>query len=249
MLSVRLDYNSPLSVRWPRTDDEIIILGNAWVIYEASRNVADQLKDITLALVQTKLDAAIAARASAQSGEATRTITTGDYRTTVTTIRGHLDRALTYLKYKHANNLLLLEQWGWNIRHTARGGLTVRMPQTDADLLLLLERYVAHEGKLGAGQQITDPPFATLQALLVDVQDLAQNRRSSKVQRSSNVQARSTAARELLDLLQAAAINLCLLEFGGMVHPELANWGYTVVDVPSPKGDEDGGASEGEPPV
>lgn len=249
MLSVRLDVNSSLAVRWPRTDDEIIALGDAWVAYEASRSTASQLKDLPLALVQTKLDAAKAARANTQTGEAARTISTGDYRATLTTIRANLERALAFLKYKHADNLLLLENHGWNVRHTARGGLTVRMPQTDAALLLLLERYVAHESTLGAGQQITDPSLATMQALLVDVQDLAQNRRSSKVQRSSNVQARSTAARELLDILQANAVVICLREADGTIYPELANWGYLLVEATPAKNGETPGEPEGEPAV
>ena len=246
MLSVQLDHKGPLKLRWPTTDDEIIALGDKWVIYEASRTIASQLKDITLARVQTKLDAAKAARALAHSGEAVRTLTTGEYRATLTTIRTHLDRALTFLKYKHAANLLPLEQWGWNVRHTARGGLTVRMPETDAALLLLLETYVAFESTLGAPQQVADPSLATMQALLVDVKDYAQNRDASKVKRSANIVERSTAARELLDLLQGAAIVISLLEFGGKVHPNLANWGYLLVAATPPTGGE---PPEGEPPA
>lgn len=229
MISVRLDNNSSFAVRWPTTDDGIIALGDAWITYESSLSLLQQRKDLTLALMETKRDAAKAARASAQSGEAARTITTGEYRALMTTIRMHLERALTFLKYQHADNLLLLENHGWNVRHTARGGLTVRMPETDADLLKLLETYVAYESTLGAGAQIADPSLATMQGLLVDVQDMAQNRRSSKVTRTTHVQARSTAAQELLEMLQANALVITLLEFGGRVDPGLANWGYTVV--------------------
>ena len=246
MLSIRLDPNSALTVRWPTKDDDIIALGEKWVIYEASRSAASQLKDLTLVRLQTKLDAAKAARALAQSGEAVRTLTAGEYRTALTTIRAHLDRALTYLKYKHAANLLPLEQWGWNVRHTARGGLTVRMPGTDAALLLLLETYVAHESTLGAAQQIADPSLTTMQALLVDVKDYAQNRDAGKVKRTANIVERSTAARDLLNLLQGAALVICLLEFGGQVHATLGNWGYTLVAATPP---QPGDPPTEEPPV
>lgn len=237
MISVQLDRQSSLNLVWPRKDDDIIALGDAWVAFEASRSIINQLKDITYTLMQTKLDAAKAARASAQTGEAARTITTGDYRATLTAIRTNLERALAFLKYKHADNLLLIENHGWNVRHTARGGLTVKMPQTDGELLLLLERYVAYESTLGAAQQITDPSLATMQSLLVDAQDLAQNRRSSRVQRSSNVQARTTAALELLDLLQIAALVISALEFGGKLDPALGNWGYTLVSTQTKAGE------------
>ena len=245
MITVQLDHNGPLKVRWPTKDDEIIALGDAWVVYEASRSTASQWKDITLPLIQTKLSAAKAARASAQSGEADRTLSSGDYRAMLTTIKNNLDRALTFLKFKHADNLLQLEKWGWNVRQTARG-LSVRMPTKDAEVLLLLETYIAYESTLGAGQQVADPSLATMQALLVDAQDMAQNRRSSRVQRSSNVQVRSLAASELLDLLQGAALVISLLEFEGKVDPNLANWGYTLLAVTPPPVEE---PPAGEPPT
>ncbi len=237
MISVRLDFNSLFAVRWPTKDTDIIAQADRWVTYEASRSLTNQLKDIPLALIQSKLTAAKAARASIQSGEADRTLASGDYRTLLTTIKNNLDRALTFLKYKHADNLLWLEKWGWNVRQTSRG-LSIRMPTKDAEILLLLETYLAHESTLGAGQQIADPSLATMQALLVDAQDLAQNRLSNRVKRTSNVHERSQAASELLDLLQIAALILMVQEFGGKVNPNLANWGYTVVAVTPTNGEE-----------
>lgn len=245
MISVRMDYNSLFAVRWPTKDSDIIALAEVWVVYEASRSLASQLKDIPLALVETKLAAAKSARASIQSGEADRNLASGDYRTLLATIKNNLDRAFTFLKYVHSDNLLWLQKWGVNVRQTARG-LSVRMPTKDAEVLLLLETYLAYESSLGVGQQIADPPLATMQALLVDAKDMAQNRLSNRVKRTSNVHERSQAASELLDLLQIAALILIVREFGGKVDPNLANWGYTVVAASQSNGEE---PPVGDPPT
>ena len=98
MISVRMDYNSLFAVRWPTKDSDIIALAEVWVVYEASRSLASQLKDIPLALVETKLAAAKSAHASIQSGEADRNLASGDYRTLLATIKNNLDRAFTFLK-------------------------------------------------------------------------------------------------------------------------------------------------------
>lgn len=117
------------------------------------------------------------------------------------------------------------------MRETSRG-LSVRMPRKDVELIALLATYVTRESALGPAQ-LTEPAFATMQALLADLQDLGQNRGASRTQRTSNVFTRSTAAETLRELLQGAAIALCLLKFNGQVHPDLANWGALVVAATS----------------
>ncbi len=245
MLTIQIDRLGSYKIRWPRTDDDIITLTEAWIAYESSRAANSQLKDYTPARLQISLDAAKTARANAHTGEASRAVASDDFRTLLATAKNHLTFALNLLKYKHAENLYQLEFWGWNVRQTAKGTLSVRMPTKDAEIIALLATYVAYESTRGAAQ-LTEPPLATLQNLLVDLQDLAQNRGSSRVQRTANIYDRSTATSDLLNYLQGAAYTLCLLEFDGKVHPNLANWGYMIVEATSPKGEEDG-ASAGDP--
>lgn len=241
MLNIQLNRLGSYKLVWPTNDDDCIAQAEVWVAYESARTAALQRKDPWLTVIETQLAAAKTARELAQSGEAARTTSSNAYRTALNTARALLEKALAYLKYKHRDDLTQLEYRGWNVRHTQRGGFTVKMPKTDADLIRLLETYVTYEATVGPAQ-VTDPPLATLQALLVDIKDLAQNRGSSRTQRSDNIFVRGSAVSKLKDYLQGAAVAICLFEFDGEVRPALGNWGYTVVAVTPP-------STEGEPPV
>lgn len=237
MATIQIDPTGPFTIRWPRTDKDIIALATTWVLYESSRTLASQLKDITLAMVQTKLDLATATHTNAATGEINRAQAGTDYRTALNTVRTNLERALHLLKYKHASNLMKIESWGFKAYQTSRG-LTIRMPTKHADLIELLRRYVAYEASIGVAQQITDPTLASMEALLVDIQDLAQNRNSGRVQRSGNIQDRAAVVRELLEYLQAAAFTLTLTQFNGQIHQNLGNWGYTILARTPPATEE-----------
>jgi hypothetical protein len=240
MINARIGTQSPLSIRWPRRDEDIIVQAETWVLYETSRNASHQLKDTWLLLIQKQLDDAKIARTLVQTGEAARTVASADYQTAIATARTLLERALAFLKFKHADHLVQLEHWGWNVRHTQRGGYTVKMPIKDAELIRLLDTYLTYEATRGPAQ-ITDPPLPTLQALQTDIQDLAQNRSSSRAQRTTNVYVRGTATDKLKGLLEGAAIALSLLEFEGETHPSLANWGYHLVATALSPAEEENG--------
>ncbi|MCB9134392.1 MAG: hypothetical protein H6636_03130 [Anaerolineales bacterium] len=237
MATIQLNRQSAFKLRWPTNDEDIIANAETWIAYESSRSLADQLKDPWLTLIQTQLDAAKTARNLAHAGEAARTEARDAYRIAVDTVRSLLQRALAFLKFKHADHLPLLEHWGWNVRQSKRGGYTVKMPAKDLDVIHLLEFYVAYEATRGT-EQISDPPLTTLQNLLVDIQDLAQNLGSSKAQRTTNIFIRGSAAYKLQDLLQGAAFAISLLQYDGEVHPDLANWGYTLVGATPTNGSE-----------
>ena len=233
MLAVQLNHSGSFAIQWPRTHDGVIAQAEIWVAYESARSAALQRKEPWLTVIESQLAAAKTARDLAQSGEAARTTSSEAYRTALHTARTLLEKALAFLKFKHGDNLTELEHRGWNVRHAKRGGFTVKMPTKDADLIRLLEIYVTYEATLGPAQ-VTDPPLATLQALLVDIKDLAQNRGSSRTQRSDNIFVRGSAVSKLKDYLQGAAVAICLFEFDGEVRPAMANWGYTVVAVTPP---------------
>ncbi len=244
MTTIRFDVTGPYQIRWPSKEDDIIAQADVWITYESSRNAADQLKDTWLALIQTQNTVAKTARAGAKTGEAARSVTQAEFQAKLDQARHFLTLAHNILKLKHPENVFQLEYRGFNVRQTARG-LSVRMPKKTSEILALLETYVTYESTLGPAQ-LADPPLATLQALLVDLQDLGQNRGSSRTQRTSNIYTRSTATARLAELLQGAGLALVQLKFGGQVHPDLANWGYTVVGSTPP---EPGDPPEGEPPV
>lgn len=243
---LQLNRQNAFKFRWSTTEEGIITDAEKWIAYESSRSAADQLKDNWLARMQAQYTLAVNARNLAQTGEAARTEASDAYRKALDKARALLLRALTYLKFKHADNLAQIEHWGWDARLTKRGGYTIKMPTKDADLIRLLEIYVAYEATRGP-EQISDPPLPTLQALLVDIHDLAQNVGSSRTQRTSNIFERTQATHKLQDLLQVSGLAICMLFYDGEVHPDLANWGYTIVAATSPGTDEEPPA--GDPPA
>lgn len=227
MILARMDSKGSFRIQWPTTDDSFIALAETWIAYEESRNAALQRKDPWLDLIQTKATAAKAARSTAETSEAARSVASEAFKAKIALAKTYLNFAFNTLKFKHPDNLFELEYWGANVRRTSRG-LSIRMPTKDGEILALLEKYVTYEATRGAAQ-LTEPSLATMEALLADLKDLAGNRGSSRAARTSKVFERNTTISELDDLLTGAAIAICLLEFGGKVHPDLAQWGYTIV--------------------
>lgn len=236
MILARMDSKGSFRIQWPNTDDGFIALADAWIAYEESRNATLQRKDPWLTLIQTKAHAAKAARTTAETSEAARSVASEAFKTKLALAKTNLNFAFNTLKFKHADNLFELEYWGANVRRTSRG-LSIRMPTKDSEILALLEKYVTQEATQGAAQ-LTEPSLATMEALLVDLKDLAGNRGSSRAARTSKVFERNTTISELDDLLTGVAIAICLLEFGGKVHPDLAQWGYTIVSTAPTNGTE-----------
>lgn len=229
MFIIREDIEGPYIVRWAQTPADVLANTRAFIAHESQLDASQQLKDISLALVQTKYAEAVAAEAAAQAGEADRTHFSEKYRACLIRLRGNFRRILVYLQYKHAHNLLLLENHGLNVRHAARGGFTVALPRTDAGLIRLLETYLAHELSLPPADRIPDPTLSEMQTLFTDIQRYAFTARQARVQRSDNILDRHTVTAELHELLRCAAYILLITRFGGKVTPALGNWGFTVV--------------------
>lgn len=245
MLIARMDIKGLFRIQWPNTDDEFIALAETWITYEESRTAALQRKDPWLTLIKAKTTAAKAADTTAATSEAARSFASQAFKTKLAQAKTYLQHAFNVLKFQHRDNLYELEYWGPNVRRTTRG-ISVRLPTKDSELIALLERYVAHETTRGPAQ-LTEPPLPTMEALLVDLKDLAGNRGSSRAARTSKVYERNTTISELDDLLIGAAIATCLFEFGGKVHPDLAQWGYTIVAVTPPTNGEE--PPQGDPPA
>lgn len=245
MLLARMDSKGSFRIQWPTTDDGCIALAETWITFEESRTAALQRKDPWLTLIKAKTTAAKAADNTAATSEAARSFASEAFKTKLAQAKTYLQHAFNVLKFQHRDNLYELEYWGPNVRRTSRG-ISIRLPTKPSEIIALLERYVTHEATRGPAQ-LTEPPLATMEALLVDLKDLAGNRGSSRAARTSKVYERNTTISELDDLLIGAAIAISLFEFGGKVHPDMAQWGYTIVAVaPPPNGEE---PPEEEPPA
>lgn len=229
MFIIREDIEGPYIVRWAQTPADVLANTRAFIAHESQLDASQQLKDIPLALLQAKYAEAVTAQETANSGEVDRAQFSASYRACLTRLRANFRRILAYLQYKHADNLMRLETYGLNVRHAARGGYTVALPRTDADLIRLLETYLAHESSLSPADRIPDPTLPEMQTLFTDIQRYALTARQARVQRSDNILDRHTVTAELHELLRCAAYILLITRFGGKVTPALGNWGFTVV--------------------
>lgn len=229
MFIIREDIEGAYVLRWAQTHTEVLANARAFIAHESQLDASQQLKDIPLALLQTKYAEAVTAQETANSGEVDRAQFSASYRACLTRLRANFRRILAYLQYKHADNLMRLETYGLNVRHAARGGYTVALPRTDADLIRLLETYLAHESSLSPADRIPDPSLSEMQTLFTDIQHYQFTVRLACTQRSGNIQDRRALTAELHELLRCAAYILLVTRFGGKVSPELGNWGFTVV--------------------
>ncbi|HRQ38335.1 MAG TPA: hypothetical protein PLD25_10510 [Chloroflexota bacterium] len=242
MISIRIDVNGAQHVQWPKKPANILALGQAYVTYEASLPVGQQLAAPSLAVMQAANTAAQTAQAAADTGENARALAAETYRQTMTTAKRQLEIALGRLKGNHITNLAALQQWGLDTVSTSTG-VSVRKPRTDPQWEAFLNAYVSKETSLPANEQITDPSLSEMTQLRDDVQAARAARTSGKNQREFNVLTRTAETQRLLDLLQTAAVNMVVLRHNGVVSNALQSWGYVVTAVtPTP-------APPVEPPV
>lgn len=235
MYIIREDIDGDYFVRWARTNRTILANVQAYIAYESSLEAHLQLKDLPLSLFRAKYAEATGAQAEAQTGEAVRTLSTGMYRALLITLRKNFQRILAFLRYKHAHNLLLLERYGLDVRHAARGGYTVALPRTDAGLIALLDIYLAQETSLPPEERIPNPSLAEMQSLKTDLANYQYARRQARTQRTSNISERRNITEELNQYLRCAAHLLLITRFNGKVTPELGNWGFTVIARRAPR--------------
>ncbi|HRQ37860.1 MAG TPA: hypothetical protein PLD25_08100 [Chloroflexota bacterium] len=225
---VRLDYKGAYQVKWPRSDADILALGQAYIAHETSLPAAERVAAPSLAEVELAYTAVHNAHTTAHSGEITRAVAAGTYRQTMTIARSNLEIAIIQLKARHFTNLAQLEQWGLDTVANGRG-VTVRKPRTDNGWAALLAAYVRKESSLPPADQISNPSLAEMTAVLDNLQTAHAARTAGRNQREANVQARLTQVQRLLDLLQTAAIVLVATRYNGVVTNALQTWGYQVI--------------------
>lgn len=235
MIMVRLDYRGAYQVKWPRSDADVLALGQAYIAQETSLPAPERVAAPSLAEVELAYTAVQDAHTTARNGENTRAVAAGTYRQTMTIARANLEIAIVKLKGKYVINLAQLEQWGLDTVANRRG-VTVRKPRTDRGWAALLAAYVSKENSLPPTDQITNPSLTEMTALLTNLQTAHAARTTGRNQREANVQRRTTQAQRLLDLLQTAAIVLVATRYNGMVTNALQAWGYHIIAA-RPRGD------------
>ena len=80
-----------------------------------------------------------------------------------------------------------------------------------------------------AAERFNVPALTEVQAVVDGLTANVNTRSTAKGQRATGVQQSSATAARLLDLLQAAAVQIVVKQCDGKVTPELTQWGFEVV--------------------
>lgn len=228
MITVKLDVNGDYLVQWPRKDTDILTLTSRYIAKQLSLPVEDRLKDVPLATVQALFNQASAAATTATGGEITRATAAETLSQRIEEVKGYLDLIFLRLKGQYADNLAQLEGWGIPTTKGSRG-INLQKPNTQNKIIAFLRVYVAKESTVSAAEQIADPPLATMQALLNDIEDALASRTTARDQRELNVETRHQVLDELLNWLQTACL-LLVMQSGGKVSTALQQHGFTILE-------------------
>jgi hypothetical protein len=131
--------------------------------------------------------------------------------------------------YEFAESPAEATKWGFDVKQTGKRAGTILMPDGRAAIVGVLDRYAKTEKARPAAQRFTAPPLAEVQAVVDGLSTNVNTRGTARSQRVAATQQTLAAAARLLDLLQAAAVQIVVKQFDGKVTPELGEWGYEVV--------------------
>jgi len=151
-------------------------------------------------------------------------------------------QATTLIKKVHA--LMMLEfgdtpaeatRWGFDVKQTGKRRGTILMPDGRAAIVKTLGQYAKTEKARPAAERFKSPLLAEVQAVVDGLNTNVNTRTTAKGQRASGVQQSNEASAHLLDLLQAAAVQIVVKQFECKVTPDLAQWGFEVTAKVAPR--------------
>ncbi len=130
--------------------------------------------------------------------------------------------------YEYAETPAEVTQWGFDITQTGRRKGTILMPDGRAAIVKVLAQYARTERTRPATERFKQPGLAEVEDVVTGLQDQLGTRQTGQSQRVAGNQKTLDMAARLLDLLQAAAVQIVVKQYNGAVVPELGEWGYEV---------------------
>lgn len=130
--------------------------------------------------------------------------------------------------YEFAETPAQVTRWGFDISQTGKRAGTILMPDGRAAIVKTLAQYAKTERARPATDRFKQPLLADVEKVVAGLQASLGDRQTGKIQRTTGTQQTLDAAARLLDLLQAAAVQIVVKQYNGKVAPELGQWGYEV---------------------
>jgi len=132
------------------------------------------------------------------------------------------------MEYEFGDTPAKAAEWGFDIKQTGKRTGTILMPDGRAAIVALLDRYATTEKARPAAERFKSPALAEVVAVVDGLKQNVGARGTGKGQRASGTQQINTLTARLLDLLQAAAVQIVVKQYDGQVTPDLAQWGFEV---------------------
>ncbi len=130
--------------------------------------------------------------------------------------------------YEFAETPAEASKWGFDIKQTGKRSGTILIPDGRAAIVKVLAQYATAERARPAAERFKAPVLADVDKVVTGLQNNLGARQTGKSQRTTGTQQTLDTAAKLLDLLQAAAVQIVVKRFNGKVTPELGQWGYEV---------------------
>jgi len=131
--------------------------------------------------------------------------------------------------YEYGDTPAEATRWGFDISQTGKRTGTIRIPDGRAAIVKTLAQYAKTEKGRPAVERFKAPVLTEVQAVVDGLTANVTTRSTAKGQRAVGVQQSSETAARLLDLLQAAAVQIVVKQCDGKVTPDLTQWGFEVV--------------------
>jgi hypothetical protein len=162
------------------------------------------------------------------SGESRRTLSSEEVKALDKKSIELIKKIHRTMLYEFAETPAEATQWGFDISQTGKRAGTILMPDGRAAIVKVLGQYAKTERARLAAERFKQPVLGDVETVVAGLQDNLGTRQTGQSQRTTGTQQTLDTAAKLLDLLQAAAVQIVVKRFNGKVTPELGQWGYEV---------------------
>ena len=226
MFCIRLDTNSPYTLRWPRPTQpaQVIKLAQAFVAFDGSLSTEEQSP--FLADLNQLLEQALPVTRQRISSETERTIAAEkvkrldeEAQKIVRLVKGLF--AITFAETPEE-----AEKWGFTI--SQRTG-NILLPHNRQERLLLLDAYIAAEEKRPLKERFSLINFDQVRRVRDELKTNLTIRDTGHIKRVIGTAQRQKLAPKMLATLKLAGTYLLVKRFDVKLTPELRKWGFNVV--------------------
>lgn len=232
-MRVEFDVNGSYVVRFPlpRATAQILKLGEAFLRKEDQRAAGART-------IYTEDIRGLVARGNRSvdqksSGEGQRTVSSEGVKQMEIHARKLATQIQNLLKATFPDSPARATEWGFDVKQIGQRSGAILLPPNREGLVRTLTAYIATEEGRPAAERFKTPDLADVKTVCDRLRQSLEARADSQAQRESGTAQANAVADELLDLLQAALVQIIVKQYGRKVTPDLQSWGFEVTARPA----------------